>query len=386
MAPRKPTKSRAEGNTDPSQPAQSSEEVTPPPPHSRSLTPPPPVSGPESSDSEADIETLRRAYRRLKRQRRRSRSRSHSPEPKVTRPPEFTGKTSEFKNFLALCDLTFTMQPRTYRSDERKVLFVIAQFRGNALDWAREITTRPDHPLRRNYPAFVEALNNLYLDRNACMVASQKLLNLSQTDSVSSYATKFQSLASGLEFGDSSLRDMFYHKLDSGIKDRLVMMEMAPTLQGLINQAITLDQRSYQRRLEDQTAALYGGRRKDDTKPIPKPDHSTPKTQNPRNDSRATSYAPSKPGPLRSSAPPSKPRGPLSDAEKQRRREQGLCHYCGGPGHFADACPLAPQNRQTQPSVNALESSNPTPVLSSNPTPVVYPENWESQDPPRQGD
>src|SRR5271169_1456947 len=319
MAPRKLTKSHVGGNND--QPVQSSEEVTPPPPsHS-----PSPDSESESLDDEANIETLRRAYRRLKRRHQCRRSRSRSPEPKVSKPPEFTGKTSEFKSFMSLCSLTFTMQPRMYRSDEKKVLFMIAQFRGDALFWARQIVDNPNHPLRRDYDAFIEALNNLYLDRNARTVASQKLLRLRQTGSVSSYATKFQSLAAIVEFGDNSLRDMFYDKLDSDIKDRLVMMEMAPTLKGLINQAITLDQRSYQRRLEDKNSASSGTRRKTDAKP--KADSTNSKPQASRNDSRTTSKpqsssaSSSKSGPSKSSVPSSshshsKPRGPLSDAEK----------------------------------------------------------------------
>src|SRR5271169_719881 len=381
MAPRKPTKSRVGGNDD--QPVQSSEEVTPPPP---SRSPSPPASESDSLGDEADIETLHRAYRRLKRRHQRRRSRSRSPKLKVSKPPEFTGKTSEFKSFMSLCSLTFTMQPRTYRSDEKKVLFMIAQFRGDALFWARQIVDNPNHPLRRDYDAFIEALNNLYLDRNARTVASQKLLRLRQTGSVSSYATKFQSLAAIVEFGDNSLRDMFYDKLDSDIKDRLVMMEMAPTLKGLINQAITLDQRSYQRRLEDKNSASSGTRRKTDAKP--KADSTNSKPQASRNDSRTTSKpqsssaSSSKSGPSKSSVPSSshshsKPRGPLSDAEKRRRKAEGLCNYCGDLGHFADTCPHTPQNRKAQTSAVALDSLDPAPVL--------YPENFQSQDPPRQG-
>ncbi len=33
-------------------------------------------------------------------------------------------------------------------------------------------------------------------------------------------------------------------------------------------------------------------------------------------------------------------RARLSREEKERRRSQGLCMYCGGGGHFAYNCPL----------------------------------------------
>jgi hypothetical protein len=376
------TRSQTQGNSDPQQPPQPLEDVTPSPPASEPETD-------SSADSSADKFDLEE-FLRWKRQRRHVRSRSHSPEPKVTKPPEFTGKTSEFKNFIALCTLTFTMQPRMYSSGEKKVLFIIAQFRGTPLEWARDIITHPDHPLCRDYPAFIKALNNLYLDRNARLIASQKLLNLKQTSSVTSYATKFQSLAAILDYNDNFLHDMFYNKLGSDIKDRLVMMEMAPTLQGLINQAITLDQRDFQRRLEDKNSASSNKRRRVDTKldsadskPQSSRDNSRTNPKPDSTDSRINSKpksSSSSAGPSKSSAPAfssrSKPRGPLTDAEKQRRKDKGLCLYCGNPGHFADACPNLPQARQAQTSTLALDSSTSAPI--------VYLENWLSQVPLRQ--
>ena len=36
----------------------------------------------------------------------------------------FSGKISEFRNFMAQCTLTFTMCLNTYSTDEKKVLFI----------------------------------------------------------------------------------------------------------------------------------------------------------------------------------------------------------------------------------------------------------------------
>src|SRR5436190_22905605 len=58
-------------------------------------------------------------------------------DPKLTPPPEFSGKISEYRNFIAQYTLTFTMCPNTYNNDEKKVLFVISRLRGTALPWAR---------------------------------------------------------------------------------------------------------------------------------------------------------------------------------------------------------------------------------------------------------
>ena len=41
-------------------------------------------------------------------------------------------------------------------------------------------------------------------------------------------------------------------------------------------------------------------------------------------------------------------RGPLSEEEKQRRRANRLCLYCGGPGHIAVNCPHRPKRQVNQ--------------------------------------
>jgi hypothetical protein len=39
-------------------------------------------------------------------------------------------------------------------------------------------------------------------------------------------------------------------------------------------------------------------------------------------------------------------RGPLTAEEKQRRRENNLCNYCGEPGHYADTCVKTTKNNE----------------------------------------
>src|SRR5436190_13521591 len=84
-------------------------------------------------------------------------------DPKLTPPPEFSGKISEFRNFITQCTLTFTMCPNTYSTDEKKVLFIISLLSGNALSWAREIAENEIHLLRT---AFKTAMSNIYQDQN----------------------------------------------------------------------------------------------------------------------------------------------------------------------------------------------------------------------------
>ena len=41
-------------------------------------------------------------------------------------------------------------------------------------------------------------------------------------------------------------------------------------------------------------------------------------------------------------------RGPLYEEEKQRRRANRLCLYCGGAGHIAVNCPHRPKRQVNQ--------------------------------------
>jgi hypothetical protein len=57
----------------------------------------------------------------------------------------------------------------------------------------------------------------------------------------------------------------------------------------------------------------------------------------------------------------SQKRGPLTEAQRKYRRDNGLCMYCGQQGHWAPDCPLR-QKYQNRPQINAAaasESANP---------------------------
>lgn len=245
-------------------------------------------------------------------------------------PGEFHGKVSEYRNFIAQCSVTFVMCPHTYNTDERKVLFIVSLLRGSAMTWAREILDDETHPLRNDYPAFKLALDNLYLDRNYKSLCEDKLCELRQEKSVAHYATEFKSLVSPLGFNDPAKRCMFYRGLSSTVKTGLVTMGRASDFEALADQAIALDQRQFQARREEKKSS-------NSAKPRPQQQSGKPSTsypQQPRPQINVTPVA----GPHTSYHRP-----PISDGEKERRRVNNLCMYCGEPKHRAENCP----NRKT---------------------------------------
>ena len=276
-------------------------------------------------------------------------------DPKITPPPEFSGKISEYRNFIAQCALTFTMRPNTYDDDQRKVLFVISRLRSTALSWARDIVEKENHPLRHDYDAFKTTLSNIYLDQNYRESCENKLNALKQTKSAASYSVEFATLSAPLTLNDEALCLNFYRGLHDDIKDRMAIFGRASTYDALVKQAIRLDQRSHQRRLETKSKSESGS------------SSSAPSNgQNKSQSSTNTTHNTSNPPPTKNAKCfESKPHNPLSDEEKARRKRLNLCIYCSDPKHGVADCPhiaakdakvntvSLPPPRYPQPSENS---------------------------------
>jgi len=56
--------------------------------------------------------------------------------------------------------------------------------------------------------------------------------------------------------------------------------------------------------------------------------------------------------------------GPLTEEEKQRRREHNLCNYCGGEGHKVVNCPIKPK-RQVTLAATAVSTELTEPITES---------------------
>src|SRR4030095_4631659 len=255
--------------------------------------------------------------------------------------------------------LVLTLCPTTYPTDENKVLFVISRLRGPPMSWARPIVENRNHVLRNNYTAFTTALSNMYLDQNYKDLCSAKLERLRQTKSAAAYSVEFATLIAPFPTMDdeSKCRD-FYRGLDDEIKDRMAIVGTAKTYDELVKQAIAIDQRNYQRRLERKSVTkAQPGPSNDQNKPHPS------SSNNSRNNS-------SKPTPTSSNSTThtpttnsdtkrieSKPRGPLTEEEKARRERLGLCKYCADPKHKVNDCPRVPKD--STPKVNTISLPPP---------------------------
>lgn len=283
-----------------------------------------------------------------------------APDAKVAAPNRFSGKSSEFLNFMMQCELTFEMRPNTYPPDdpEKRVLFIISNLDGNALRWARDIFQNRAHPYRRNYEAFRQALYDMYEDRSFLIRAEDRLATLRQMKSASQYAVEFQSAAAPLDYGNNALCGMFYKGLKPDVKRSLIIQGRAARLPDLISQAITLDQQLHYAHIEEKRLAA-------DAKP-----HSDAKSH--YNSKPGSTKSPDKPERRFDNSDRKKPRHDnqpprrypsLSPEERERYKRERRCFRCGRQGHMHNECPKNPRPE----NVHAFEPWPATPPTPATP-------------------
>ena len=186
-----------------------------------------------------------------------------------------------------------------------------------------------------------------------------------------------------LDLGDDSLMSMFYKGLNADVKKALIYFPEAKTFDELVDQCVSIDQRQFALHKELKATERSSvphpkqpGNHGDSSKPPANPQ----KPSNPSN--RPGPYDRSgKPNYSRGENQPSskqssgRPRGPISEEERTRRRENNLCYRCGSPGHIKDDCPL---NKKAASSNVYAVRPPPTPAPEYGFPPPQ--ENWLSQD------
>ncbi|OLY83909.1 Retrotransposon-derived protein PEG10 [Smittium mucronatum] len=181
--------------------------------------------------------------------------------------------------------------------------------------------------------------------------------------SVSKYAAEFRSIARDCGFDQLALVVQFIRGLDDKAMKFMIMVDLTNDLEGNFAISILIDNRITSRSIFHQENSSNFPRQ---------PPRSYP----------ANSYVPtaaqtgtgkSESIPMEIDAITSKFRAPLTHQEKKRRRELGLCLYCGRPGHLSENCPLKSISNKSQIPVDkdyesdSEDNSNSPESLESDP-------------------
>lgn len=254
-------------------------------------------------------------------------------EPIVSLPEKFDGNPKSIREFLSALRTIFRLQPDRYNQDVKQVGLAITLLRGRALSWFRVIEIKKPS-LLHDFEGFARELDERFGDPNRRSTSQRQLRNLSQgSTSVLNYLTRFMELSIDTDFNDEALYFIFYEGLNDDVKDALASAPEAPDdFEDLTQLAIKIDNRQFERRQARRT-------------PRGKASLSFPKNT-------STAYAPKDPMPIKPVNPGptymdvdrTKKFQPLTGQEKQRRRELGLCLYCGNADHQVLTCPNKSRN------------------------------------------
>lgn len=262
-------------------------------------------------------------------------SRKFSQGLRLNDPPVFTGRADEVSKFVTYIKIAVEMDTCRFQTELSKVVFMCPYMRGAAFDWAepflQDLGTGHLDDMMKSFPMFLAEFQLAFGEVNEVRRAEEQLLDLRQgSSSAAEHAATFRRLAFRTEFNVPALLAVFRKSLSERLKDELATRDMPDDDYGAyMSKVIELDNRLRER----------DGRRRP---PVPRQRYQRPfRTPPPPPASHAQSapYDDSGVAPMDLDAVRARKFSPLSATEKDRRRRENLCMYCGQPGHVASSCP-----------------------------------------------
>jgi hypothetical protein len=265
---------------------------------------------------------------------------SEPKEPKINFPSAFKGDKSQSEEFILKCDQVFNVCRRTYHDNTTRLAFVFNLLEGSAYQWLKPALLALDKPdYVTSWPAFRAEFLKTYADSDVKETARYKLKTLKQTTSASNFATDFKRYALYLEWSDETLRQTFFDGLRSDVQDRLLSPQRFFSFSELVDSAIEWDNLLFNRRRSAKSTSYV--------ETMKRPSSSVSRSSAPV----TTSTPDSAFGPWPMDVDSIQHKGPLTQEEKDRRRQNNLCLYCGKAGHQVKDC----RAKSSSTSVSTIE-------------------------------
>jgi Ty3 transposon capsid-like protein len=260
-------------------------------------------------------------------------------------PEYFDGKsTSQLRNFLTQVRVVFSAQPAKFSDDKSKVLYAASHLRGSAFTWAQPYLDMANPPAWMNdFSLFAAEINAVFGDPDLASNNFRRLKRLKQIGSVAAYTAEFRRLASQLSWSDQALVQQYFDGLKDSLQDMLIAANYPEELETLIRLAARMDNLQHQRRTQrgQEPKPAAPAQRKQQLPYVAARPQSVPLTR-PAYNAASAPVEPSGPRPMELDA--TRPRFQrLTKEQKEHRRRNNLCMYCGEPSHFAQACPTRPK-------------------------------------------
>ena len=242
---------------------------------------------------------------------------------KLPDPEAFTGKPEEVRSFVARVRNVISGEKDTFADESMRIAYLASLLRGIAFQWyenylleLQRLAQIARQDLVLVFDRICEELILNFADPLEEENALRQLRTISQgRDSVRDYALKFRTLAARTKHQEYYLAERFVEGLAIRIQQQLILAIPSPK---------TLNEKIHM-------AAQIEAMLKQFTARAPQSPYGNP---------------PAAQAPRVYGTQPSGKRGPLTLAEKDKRRREGLCMYCGDSAHAIADCPKVPQPRQ----------------------------------------
>ena len=277
--------------------------------------------------------------------------------PKLNPPKPFDGTRSEYKTFIMQLNLIFNSDPDRYtgpNADNAKIAYAASYLSGSAKEWFQPHVNETTGVITLpTWASFVAALKAAFDDPDAYQTAYTKISSLKQERDCSSYHAAFVPLATILGFDERTRISFFKKGLNGELKKALSYQITLPDMfDEFVQACIKIDnQIRANREARDAIPRTQGGQ----FAPAPTTSTSTGTHSGPMDLSGAR-YR-------------SQKRGPVTDQEKKRRRDNNLCLYCGSSGHWASQCPH--KRSRGKPSAAAAATSEGGVLITTPAVPVL---------------
>ena len=116
---------------------------------------------------------------------------------KISEPQHFDGNRSKLRAFLMQVGTHFNANPSMYATSGQKVAFISSYLTGTAQSWFLPLYEK-NSPLLNDYEAFVAKMRSAFSETDEIRKAENQLRKLRRHGSVTTYASDFEVLASGL--------------------------------------------------------------------------------------------------------------------------------------------------------------------------------------------
>ena len=243
---------------------------------------------------------------------------------KIPTPECFFGKKDEdLDGFLHQLEEHFELAAVT--SDTTRIRLAALCLRGAARTWYTSTGVFEPGEIG-TWERFTEEIKAHFSPLNQSKMARDKLHGLVQDGSVSSYTYEFRTLSVKVTDLSDSER---YHRYIGGLKHYIRReIELRPDLPETFEAAARFAEKF------DRTSNAYKGDRNNKSAWRP------PTASNSSGSSASRVFGP-RPMEIDAIKKEGPKHGPLNQEERDRRREQNLCAYCGSDKHLVAECPLS---------------------------------------------